>query len=247
MPPSLTFHGDLPDLLHRRWRGRQRLIKADTRRASVKDVIESFGLPHTEVGRLEVQGRQVDFSLVVGEDLAIEIFPILPPWNVFDPTLLRPRPLTNIKFIVDVNVGKLARFLRMAGFDTLYDHRWKDDKLVALSCREQRILLTRDLSLLQRKQVEFGRYIRALCPNEQLLEVIGLLGLERHVVPFSRCMVCNTPLQPIAKEKIKHRLQPLTRKYYNSFSRCPGCRRIYWPGSHLDGMRQLLPAGPAAE
>ncbi|NOX79827.1 MAG: hypothetical protein GXP57_01815 [Deltaproteobacteria bacterium] len=148
---------------------------------------------------------------------------------------------------MDVNVGKLARLLRMAGFDTLYDRCWKDDKLVALCCRERRILLTRDLGLLQRKQVEFGRYIRALGPSEQLLEVIGLLGLERHVVPFSRCMVCNCPLQPIAKEKINHRLQPLTRKYYNSFSRCPGCRRIYWPGSHLDGMRQLLPSGAGAE
>jgi len=241
VPSSLTFHGDLPDLLHRRWRGRHRVIKADTRRASIKDVIESFGLPHTEVNRLEVNGRQVDFSFAVEEDLAIEVFPVSPPWNIFAATLLRPRPLPGIKFIVDVNVGKLARFLRMAGFDTLYDRCWKDDKLVALSCRENRILLTRDLGLLQRKQVEFGRYIRSLNPNEQLLEVIGLLGLERHIVPFSRCMVCNSPLQPIAKEKITHHLQPLTRRYYNSFSRCPGCRRLYWPGSHLDGMRKLFP------
>ncbi|NOX79826.1 MAG: hypothetical protein GXP57_01810 [Deltaproteobacteria bacterium] len=94
MPSSLTFHGDLPDLLHRRWRGRHRVIKADSRRASIKDVIESFGLPHTEVGRLEVQGRQVDFSFaVVEEDLAIEVFPVSLPWNVFSPTPLRPRPL----------------------------------------------------------------------------------------------------------------------------------------------------------
>ncbi len=247
MPSSLTFHGDLPDLLHRRWRGQHRVIKADTRRASIKDVIESFGLPHTEVGRLEVAGRQVDFSFVVEENLAIEVFPVSPPWNVFRPTPLRPRPLTEIKFIVDVNVGKLARFLRMAGFDTLYDRHWKDDTLAALCCRERRILLTRNLGILQRKQVEFGRYIRSLSPKEQLLEVIGLLGLERHIVPFSRCMVCNSPLQPIAKEKINHRLQPLTRKYYNSFSRCPGCRRLYWPGSHLDGMRKLLPPGLGAE
>jgi len=171
VPSSLTFHGDLPDLLHRRWRGRHRVIKTDSRRASIKDVIESFGLPHTEVGRLEVGGRPVDFSFVVEEDLAIEVFPVSPPWNVFNPTLLRPRPLTGIKFIVDVNVGKLARFLRMAGFDTLYDHRWQADKLAATCCRERRILLTRNLGLLQRKPVEFGRYIRSSVPNEQLPEV----------------------------------------------------------------------------
>jgi uncharacterized protein len=203
-------------------------------------VIESFGLPHTEVDRIECNGREVDFSQPVEAGSRFDIFPVPAPWDVSRPTLLRPRPLPAIRFIVDNNVGKLARYLRMAGFDTLYDYRWDDADIIDLIGEDNRILLTRDLDLLKRKVVEFGRYVRSSRPDRQMREVLNLLGTAGQK-PFSRCLECNFPLRLVEKREVLHRLEPLTRKYYRSFSICPRCDKIYWPGSHVDRMRRNFP------
>lgn len=240
MTATYHFHGDLPTLLRGRWRRQNPVLQEVTRSASIKDVLESLGLPHTEVGEIVCNGEPVDFSWPVAEGQSFEIFPIQPPWDVLSPCLLRPEPLPAVRFLADANVGRLARYLRLAGFDTVYDWRWDDDLIAAIVSREKRIVLSRDLGLLKRKQVDFGRCIRATKPTAQLREVIDLLDLSGEMLPFSRCLECNTPLQPVAKEAVMHRLQPLTRKYYESFSRCPGCDRIYWPGSHRQKMEMLL-------
>ncbi|GAB4336468.1 MAG: hypothetical protein Kow0089_06720 [Desulfobulbaceae bacterium] len=142
--------------------------------------------------------------------------------------------------MVDINVGRLARYLRAAGFDVLYNPGWHDRDIARFMMRERRILLTRDKGLLMRKQVIFGRYVRAEKPVDQLEEIVELLGLRDRVAPFTRCLECNLPLVPVAKEEVDHLLEPLTRKYYTTFSRCDGCGRIYWPGSHTEKMRRLL-------
>ncbi|HER62720.1 MAG TPA: hypothetical protein ENO11_01935 [Desulfobacteraceae bacterium] len=240
MTITLHFDGDLSDLLRRRWKGLRSIVFPLDRRTSVKDLIESFGLPHTEVGSIELEGREMDFNHIVRDGSILRIRPVPVPWDVSMPSVLRPVILSTVSFIVDVNVGRLARYLRAAGFDTLYDHRWGDKDLAELVLREKRILLTRDMSLLMRRQVMFGRYIRATRPVDQLREVIDLFGLAGQQAPFTRCLECNTMLQPVAKADILHRLEPLTRKYYTSFSRCEKCDRIYWPGSHTEKMRRLL-------
>ncbi|MDD3619215.1 MAG: Mut7-C RNAse domain-containing protein [Desulfobulbaceae bacterium] len=240
MAAEYHFHGDLQTLLRRRWRDVRPVRQEVTRSASIKDVIESFGLPHTEVNRIECNAREVDFSRAVEDRDRFDIFPVHVPWDVARPTLLRPRPLQTIRFIVDNNVGRLARYLRMAGFDTLYDYRWTDGEIIALLEVENRILLTRDLDLLKRKRVEFGRYIRSGRPAAQVREVLNLFGAAG-LEPFSRCLECNFPLRSVEKEDVLHRLEPLTRKYYNSFSICSRCDRIYWPGSHVDRMRRSFP------
>jgi len=238
---TFLFQGDLPNLLRRRWRGNSSIVLSMDRRASVKDVLESLGLPHTEVGSIELAGRIVDFDHIVENNDDFCVQPVSVPWEISLPTILRPEALPAVTFIVDVNVGRLARYLRAAGFDTLYDHRWSDDYIAELVRREQRILLTRDMRLLMRRQVIFGRYIRATKPVDQLREVMDLFGVTTQFSPFTRCLECNCLLQPVAKEKIMHRLEPLTRKHYTSFSRCQKCGRIYWAGSHIENMRQLFP------
>ncbi|MHB8809464.1 MAG: Mut7-C RNAse domain-containing protein [Desulfobulbaceae bacterium] len=240
MSATYHFYGDLPDLLRGRWRRRNPVVQEVTRSASVKDVLESFGLPHTEVGEIRCNGEAKDFSWPVVEGQSFEIFPIQSPWDVLSPSLLRPVSLPAVRFLADANVGRLARYLRLAGFDTLYDWRWDDDLIAAMVSRENRIVLSRDLGLLKRKQIDFGRCIRALAPAAQLREVLGLLDLFGAMQPFSRCPECNTGLASVEKDAVLHRLEPLTRKYYESFSRCPGCDRIYWPGSHREKMEQLL-------
>lgn len=241
MSAVYEFHGDLPSLLRKKW-GDVRVIEQPvTRRASIKDVLESFGLPHTEIGEIKCRGRDVDFTFQVEDHHFFEIHPVRAPWNVTEKTLLRPEPLDMICFIVDVNVGRLARYLRMAGFDVLYDSGWHDAQITTMIERQPRIVLTRDLGLLKRKSVEFGRYVRSENPVEQLREVIHLLGLGNRLQPFTRCLECNTLLQAVAKQDVLHRLEPLTRKYYQTFSLCPTCDRVYWAGSHVEEMRLFFP------
>ena len=240
MQASFYFHGEISHLLRPRWRSLHPIFQPVTRAASIKDVIESFGPPHTEIGAITCNGQPVDFSWPVKTVQRCDFFPVTPPWDVTRPTLLRPDPLPGLGFIVDINVGRLARYLRMAGFDTLHEATWEIQDILWIVQQEHRILLTRNLDLLKRKQVVFGRAIRANTPAEQLREVLDLFAIEQPPPPLSRCLKCNGLLEPIAKEKILHRLEPLTIRYFNTFRLCRHCDNIYWAGSHADRMRHIL-------
>lgn len=234
------FHGDLRQLLSSRWRTADPIVQPVTRAASIKDAIESFGVPHTEVGDIACDDRPVDFQRRVEAGQRFDIFPHPTPWNVTRPTILRPVPLPELRFVVDVNAGRLARYLRMAGFDTLYDPCWDDSAILAALQNEPRLLLTRNFELLKRKQVVFGRRIRTDHPLHQLREVVRLFGILGLPHPLSRCLECNMPLEPVAKRDILPRLEPLTIRYFEVFSICRGCDKIYWGGSHVFRMRKIL-------
>jgi uncharacterized protein with PIN domain len=234
------FQGTLAQLLRSRWRGLDPIVQPFTRPASIKDAIEAFGPPHTEIGRILCDGHPVDFDWPISPGQVYEITPLLPPWDILQATLLRPQPLRTLRFLADRTVGRLARYLRMAGFDTLYEPGWNDGEIVAALQQEPRVLLTRNLDLLKRKTVVFGRAIRAIAPDAQLAEVLYLFGIDRINHGLTRCLVCNQPLEPVNKATIQHRLEPLTIRYYNDFHICPICDHIYWAGSHVDRMRELL-------
>jgi len=143
-------------------------------------------------------------------------------------------------FAVDMNVGKLATLLRMAGFDTFYRNYISDPELIEVAGRERRILLSKDKDLLKRKEVVFGYLVREIQPERQLAEIVQLFGLKGQFKPLSRCLRCNGLLEPVGKEEIIEQLEPLTKKYYDSFRKCHGCGKIYWPGSHRDKMLLVL-------
>lgn len=236
----INFWGNLKELLRPPFRGVKRVEYELSRQASVKDIVEACGVPHTEVGRLTIDGRDITFASPGANDDLVDVYPLCPPVDVLTPTLLRPEPLVAITFAVDVNVGKLAGLLRMAGFDIFYRNYISDPALIEVAGQEQRIVLSRDKDLLKRKELVFGYLVREIYPEKQLAEVIHLFGLQEQVRPLSRCMRCNGPLQVVAKEQISDRLEPLTRKYYNFFQQCRHCRQIYWPGSHRDKLLSLL-------
>jgi hypothetical protein len=236
---TLHFHGNLAELPCRSTTNPLVTLPL-TRRTSIKDLIESLDVPHPEVAVLLVNDREVDFHYQVADHDKIDVFPNSVPDDFFNPTILRPFPLTAIRFIVDVNVAKLAVKLRQLGFDALFSHGYGDERLAAIAHCQRRILLTRDCNLLKRKVVEFGHLVRAAKPNEQMVEVIKLFGLKDKIRPYSRCFQCNGLLQPVAKEEILHLLEPLTRKYYDTFHRCADCRKIYWSGSHREHMDEVL-------
>ncbi|MDG4476177.1 Mut7-C RNAse domain-containing protein [Thiovibrio frasassiensis] len=232
----ITFWGNLKALVRPQFRTLESIHYELTRAASLKDIVEALGVPHTEVGRLTVAGKEISFAAPGANNDRLDVYPLCPPVDVSIPTLLRPVPLPSVAFAVDMNVGKLATLLRMAGFDTFYHNDIADPDLVALALREQRILLSKDTDLLKRKEVVFGYLVREIYPEDQLAEVVHLFGLKDQLKPLSRCLRCNGMLQPVAKQQIIAQLEPLTKKYYDSFRQCQGCSKIYWPGSHRDRM-----------
>ncbi len=236
----LYFHGNLRPLLPPRWRQEKEVAYSLCRRASIKDIIESLRVPHPEVGRLLINGREAGFSHIPLGGERVDIFPLTPEPSVTRPSLLRPKPLPRVAFLVDINVGKLATLLRMAGLDSLYEPRLQGRKLAVLAAHSQRILLSRDRQILQYAEVSHGHLVRAQDPLLQLAEIITLYQLQQDLVPFSRCLRCNTLLADVEKQAILHRLEPLTRKYFHIFKQCPGCGRIYWKGSHQQAMEKTI-------
>jgi uncharacterized protein len=236
---EVHFFGDLKDFLRGDNREGHVAYPVD-RRASIKDVIEALGVPHAEVGRIVVDGAEAGFGHLLGPGETVHVEPLRIPVRVDVPTVLRPRPFAELRFVVDVNVGKLASLLRMLGFDTAYEQAMRDEAIAELAHEQDRVVLTRDRDLLRRSIVEYGRVLRSQVPMEQLAEVVRLFGLPRPFALFSRCLRCNEPLRPVPKVDVLHRLEPRTRRYYRRFHICPACDRIYWRGSHHRRMIEEL-------
>lgn len=207
---------------------------------AIKDVIESLGIPHVEVDLILANGQSVDFNYRPGDNDLISVYPVFESLDITQVTKLRPRPLRNIKLILDVHLGKLARYLRLLGFDTSYETNLDDDQIVAVAVNENRIVLTRDIQLLKNSLVTHGYWIRSQKPVEQLLEVIRRLDLSEKIRPFHRCMKCNGIIRHVDKTEIIEYLQPKTRSNFENFYRCEHCQRIYWNGSHYQRMVLML-------
>lgn len=237
---SFIFHGYLKQLLKKELRNASTFLHYFDRRASIKDVIESLGIPHPVIESLIVNGQEVGFDYILLDNDTVEVSPLTPPVNPFIPTVLRPEALEKISFAVDVNAGKLALFLRILGFDTVYESGMRNGRLVEIAISQNRILLTRDVNLLKRKTVMHGYLLREQDPKRQLVEVVRLYDLCSRIKPLTRCIPCNGLLVPTSKEVILERLEPLTRKYYNSFQICEECRKIYWPGSHQEKINRFI-------
>lgn len=208
--------------------------------SSVKDTIESLGVPHTEVDLILVNGESVDFSYLVQDGDHISIYPVFESIDITPLVRVRAQPLREPRFVLDTHLGRLARYLRMLGFDTLYRNDYDDEELARIASQAHRILLTRDPGLLKRSMVTHGYWIRENDPHRQAREVLQRFDLLGALAPFTRCLQCNAPLQPVSKQAILDRLPPMTQKVYTEFHRCPACERIYWKGSHYRRMQQWI-------
>jgi len=229
----VRFYEELNDFLLPHHRKRE-FVRSLPESTTTKDLIEGCRVPHTEVDFILVNGESVDFNRRVVDGDRVSVYPVFESLDIASETRLQERPLRNPRFLADVNLGKLARFLRMAGFDTAYRNDASDDELVEEMLREDRALLTRDRRLLMRRVVLKGYLVRSDQAAEQLEEVLRRFDLESAIQAFTRCMHCNATLEQVDKSEIMERLKPLTKRYYEDFSRCTGCERIYWRGSHRD-------------
>jgi uncharacterized protein with PIN domain len=210
------------------------------RRTSIKDLIEALGPPHPEVGRIEAEGALRDFAYLPRAGDRIRVAPLERPVDVRQADDLHPVSLQEARFVVDVNVGRLARKLRLLGFDAVYRPGWDDATIADKADSEGRIVLTKDIALLKRRVIVWGRWLRAEEPTRQLLEVLSVFGLKGPFATLTRCLDCNALLEPVDKAEIVHQLEPKTKKYYHDFSQCPDCGKIYWAGSHQERIMQWL-------
>ena len=209
------------------------------RRTSVKDLIESFGVPHTEVEVILANGRSVDFSYIAQAGDRISVYPMFESLDISPLIRLREKPLRDPRFVIDANLGQLARYLRLLGFDVLYRNSFTDREVARIASRERRIVLTRDRALLQHKIITRGYFVRAVKPREQVREILSRLDLYRDLRPFTRCLRCNGELEDVDKNAVLHQLEPKTKKYYHCFRRCKACGQAYWKGSHFNRMEKL--------
>lgn len=228
---KLTIHGDLVDFLQKDIHSPSFEIDF-SHKIAIKHTIESLGVPHPEIGRIESNQHVVEMSYAIQDGDDIHVYPYSPGDHRFE--------TAPPAFVLDNHLGKLTDYLRLLGFDAVYAQDWPDDAIAQCAFEQNRILLTRDRGLLKRKIISVGRCVRADDPADQLAEVVEHFSLEPFITPFQRCPRCNGKLTPVAKQEIIDRLLPLTRKYYDEFTQCTTCGQIYWKGSHYVHMQELL-------
>lgn len=236
---QFRFYAELNDLLSPQRRGRS-FVYTFAVPPSLKDAIEAFGVPHTEIGLILVNGEAAVFSRLLRDGDSISVYPVFRSLDLTPLAALQPRPEGEMRFVLDTHLGKLAAHLRMLGFDSLYRNDCSDEELAHVSATQQRTLLSRDRGLLKRSVVTCGYLVRGAHPQEQLREVVRHFDLSRSMVPFRRCLQCNATLRPVAKEIVNGRLPPQTRQRYDQFHLCPECGRVYWKGSHYQHMKALI-------
>lgn len=230
------FHGELEDLLPPGQR-KQTLAYRFRDHPGIKDPIETFGIPHSEVALIEVNGQAKGKKYQLQPSDQVDVYPLA---GAQARELVQNKFNGDPRFVVDTNLGKLARWLRLLGFDTRWRNDYADTEVVRLGVEEDRIILTRDRRLLFHKIIVHGFWVRAVNPEKQIREIMQRTGLTDHIQPFHRCLECNGLIQPVAKLAIIARLEPLTRKYYDEFFQCEHCSKVYWKGSHYLNLIQRL-------
>jgi uncharacterized protein with PIN domain len=238
-PCEFRFYEELNDYLPPALRKRS-FTRAVSGTPSVKDAIEAIGVPHTEIDLILVDGRSVRFDHRVRGGERIAVYPVFERFDITPLHRLRPKPLRNPRFVADVHLGTLARYLRLLGFDTVYRNDLTDPELARLAAQQRRILLTRDVGLLKRKVVTRGHWLRAHVPERQLEEVAAALQLRRLIRPFTRCLECNGQLAPKDRSGVRDQVPARVFRRFRTFVRCGHCGRVYWRGTHFQRLQRLV-------
>jgi uncharacterized protein len=231
---DVRFYGDLATLA-----GAALMSAPMGEPRSVKDLIESLGVPHPEVALILVDDRPVDFDHLVSGDERVAVYPPFHHIELAGVTTVRPEPV-DPRFVLDVHLGTLTRRLRLLGFDCWYRTDTDDAELARVAVDEDRILLTRDRQLLMRRVITHGYCPRSSDPDTQALEVVRRYHLGTRIDPFTRCVNCNGELVHIPKAEVIDELPPGTRLAFDDFARCDDCGQVYWPGSHLEAVDDFL-------
>ncbi|HEY2507852.1 MAG TPA: Mut7-C RNAse domain-containing protein [Streptosporangiaceae bacterium] len=219
--PELRF------FLHRRARAADAIAVDRDGISSLGHIVESLGVPLTEVGSLIVNGGPATPSYRPGAGDVAQVLP-----------MPRPQKLPVPRFVLDVHLGTVARRLRVVGVDTAYPHDRGDEALIDQANAQHRALLTQDRGLLRQHRLWLGAYVRGARPDEQFADVLDRFAPP--LAPWSRCTVCNALLVPAPKGDVEPLLQPGTRRTYQAFAQCPGCSQVYWRGAHAGRLEGIV-------
>lgn len=230
MHAQVRLYADLADLA-----GAAELTVPIGSPRSVKDLVESVGVPHPEIALILVDGRPVGFHRLVAGGERVAVFPPFRQLDLAGVETVAPPPVEP-RFVLDVHLGTLTRRLRTLGFDCWYRTDADDAELARVAVTEERILLTRDRGLLMRSEIAHGYCPRNDDPELQLLEVVDRYRLAPRAAPFSRCVRCNGVLQPTTPEAVRGEVPPRILSEHGTFTRCAGCDQVFWPGSHRRAM-----------
>lgn len=236
---TIRFYAELNDFLHRdhvqkaveyRYKGR----------ITVREAIESMGVPHSAVDLVLINGNPAGFSHHLQQGDYISVYPVFETFDISTVNGNRRKPLRITRFVIDAHLGKLARQLRLLGFDSVYYPGIEDDEIIRISLDENRIILTRDRALLKSSKVMHGYYIRATNIRDQLMEVMAKFSLASQLKPFTRCLVCNHLLEDVETSEIRGQIDDDTARIFKKFFRCSGCKKVYWEGSHYERMTEFI-------
>ncbi len=224
---TILFHGELNDFLSIEKKFKKISINLFSR-SSLKDLIESQGIPHTEIGKILVDGSFAEFGSKVAYGNLIEVFPAEYAY------------IENLRFIADVHLGVLAKRIRLFGIDCKYRNDYEDSTIAEISYTEDRTVLTRDVKLLMRNKVRKGYWLRSKVTGEQLTEVFRKFDLTDKIEPFSLCMDCGGKLENVTKNEILTQIPPGTAERFDKFLRCGLCKKVYWEGSHYPKLLKII-------
>jgi len=236
---TFRFYEELNDFLpkHRRKTDFEAKFKG---KRSIKDMIEALGVPHTEIDLILVNGNSVDFNYILQDEDRVSVYPVFESLNITDVTLLRKIPLRRNKFIADINLGDIVKYMRILGLDLYYDPLLSTREIIEISKRENRVILTKSRKFLKFKDVSHGIFIRPGTTTEQIRRIIDCLDIKDKIKPFSRCLRCNTLLNIVLKEKILDRIPPKTKEFCDEYVQCQSCDKIYWKGTHFINMKKAV-------
>jgi uncharacterized protein with PIN domain len=232
---KMRFYEELNDFLPREYKKTEFSYKFNGSPA-VKDAIEAVGVPHPEVDLILVNGVSVGFDHHLQHGDRVAVYPVFESLDITPLLHLREKPLRRTSFVLDIHLGKLARLLRLFGFDCLYRNDYADEVIITISVDEKRIILTRDQGILKHKRVTHGYWVRSTRPKSQLTEVLNRFDLWAQVKPFNRCLLCNGVIKKVAQKEVAHRLPPKTAQFYKEYFQCSDCQKVYWQGSHYKEM-----------
>lgn len=236
---TFRFYEELNDLLPR---SRQKIeFEVYFRgKGSAKDMIEAQGVPHTEVDLILVNGISVDFGYMIQDGDRISVYPVFESLDIEDVTHLRQIPLRRPRFIADINIGDIVKYMRALGLDVYFDPDLSPRGIIHVSKQEKRTILTKSRKLLKYRDVTHGIFIRPGTRIDQIRRIIDFLSLRAHIHPFSRCLRCNTPLVQVPKQRVMDRIPPKVRTWGDEYVYCAHCDQVYWKGTHFDRIKKVV-------
>jgi len=236
---TFRFYAELNDFLPAGSRGRD-FVYPFTGTPSIKDVIEAIGVPHPEIDLIVVDGVSVGFDHRLADGHAVSVYPVFEAFDISPVIRLRPEPLRATRFVLDVHLGRLARALRLLGFDSAWNRDATHEGIIETARGEHRIILTRDRNLLKSGEVTHGYWIRSSDPEAQLRDVFARFDLRSQAKPFARCSVCNGEIVRISTEEGRREAPPAVRDHCDEYHRCSGCGHLYWKGTHYARLAEFI-------